>query len=369
VEDLLRRDPVRLDEERVKGFIAGKSVLVTGAGGSIGSELCRQVAALAPRALVLYERYENNLYEIHHELGRRFPGLPIEPVVGDVADVRQVDRVFAAARPQVLFHAAAHKHVPLMELNPIEAVRNNVFGTLTVAAGAERHGVESFVLISTDKAVEPESVMGTTKRIAEMIAQARNGRSTTRFVTVRFGNVLNSAGSVVPLFARQIREGGPVTVTDPEMRRFFMTIPEASALVIQAGSQGAGGEVFVLDMGEPVRIVDLARDLIVLSGLRPDVDVKLEFIGRRPGEKLDERLLEAQETELPTPHPKIRIARSPLPDRKALELQLERLAEAVEAGETAELLALLGELVPAFSAGRALPAPCSPALPPSGARA
>ena len=309
IEDLLGREPVQLDEEIVGSSIRSRVVIVTGAGGSIGSELCRQVCRFGPARLILVERYENALFEIHRELTSLFPQVPIDPKIGDVSDAERMDEIFGAAKPEIVFHAAAHKHVPMMEWNPSEAAKNNVGGTRILADLSDRYGVQRFVLISTDKAVNPTSVMGATKRVAEIYIQALSRRSETRFVTVRFGNVLGSAGSVIPIFRDQIAKGGPITVTHPEMRRYFMTIPEASQLVLQAGAMGEGGEIYILDMGEPVRIVDLARDLITLSGLRPDKDIEIRFSGVRPGEKLFEELSTEPEQAEKTKHPKIFIGR------------------------------------------------------------
>ncbi|PJB34058.1 MAG: polysaccharide biosynthesis protein [Deltaproteobacteria bacterium CG_4_9_14_3_um_filter_63_12] len=305
VEDLLGRQAVELDNAGVSRFLTGKNVLVTGAGGSIGSELCRQVAHFEPASLILVERSEFHLYSIHRTLLAEHPDLTITPVICDVGDAARVERIFEQEKPDVVFHAAAHKHVPMMELNPGEAVKNNVFGTLCVAEAAERHHAEAFVMVSTDKAVNPTSIMGATKRVAEIVIQALDSRSDTKFVAVRFGNVLGSTGSVIPLFKEQIAAGGPVTVTHPEMVRYFMTIPEAAQLVMQSAAMGAGGEIFVLDMGEPVRIVDLARDLIRLSGFEPEVDIAIEFVGTRPGEKLFEELGFNAEKMDKTVHPKI----------------------------------------------------------------
>ncbi|MEX2269894.1 MAG: nucleoside-diphosphate sugar epimerase/dehydratase [Vicinamibacterales bacterium] len=291
VEDLLGRDPVSLDYGPVRQFLEGKRILVTGAGGSIGSELCRQIAAARPATLVPLDRYENSLFHIHNELALAFDGLDLHPMVADVTDVPRIDQVLGEARPQVVFHAAAHKHVPLMEDNPCEAVKNNVRGTRVMAEGALRHGVERFVLISTDKAVNPTNVMGATKRVAELIVHGLNGSQTTRFAAVRFGNVLASNGSVVPTFLAQIANGGPVTVTHPEMRRFFMLIPEAVQLVLHAAALGDRAPLYVLEMGEQVKVVDMARDLIRLSGYVPDKDILIEFTGMRHGEKLFEELV------------------------------------------------------------------------------
>ncbi len=311
IEDLLGREPVSLDTESLKALLEGHVVLVTGAGGSIGSELCRQVARFGPKQLLLVDRSEPALFEIHRELRGRHQGLDVVPCIADICDAERVRALFARHRPTVVVHAAAHKHVPMMEWNPGEAIKNNVGGTKVVSDAANEFGVQQFVMVSTDKAVNPTSVMGATKRVAELYVQALNQKSKTRFVAVRFGNVLGSAGSVIPIFKEQIAAGGPVTVTDPEMRRYFMTIPEASQLVLQAATIGRGGEIFVLDMGEPVKIVDLARDLITLSGLVPDKDIEIRFTGLRPGEKLFEELSTVDEKAEKTRHPKIFIGRLP----------------------------------------------------------
>jgi FlaA1/EpsC-like NDP-sugar epimerase len=310
LDDLLGRDPVKLDDAGLHGLIAGRTVMVTGAGGSIGSELCRQIARFKPGKLLLYERSELALYTIEQELRDSQPDLACEYLIGDVCDSARLDEVMGANHPALVFHAAAYKHVPLMEQrNAWQAVRNNVLGTCCVARAAQRHGVEKFVLVSTDKAVNPANVMGASKRLAEMVCQGLQQPEGTRFVLVRFGNVLGSTGSVIPRFHEQIARGGPVTVTHPEITRYFMSIPEAAQLVLQAGLMGKGGEIFVLDMGEPVRIVDLARDMIRLSGFTED-DIRIEFTGLRPGEKLYEELLADNEHTLPTPHPKLRISRA-----------------------------------------------------------
>jgi len=310
LDDLLGRDPVKLDTAGLREWLRGRVILVTGAGGSIGAELCRQIARFQPRQLVLFELNEFALYTIEQEFAARHPGLPIVCAIGDVKDGTRVGEVLAQYRPSVIFHAAAFKHVPLMENdNAWQAVLNNVTGTQVLARAAIAHGVEKFVFISTDKAVNPASVMGATKRLAEMVCQALQQPAGTRFVMVRFGNVLGSTGSVIPKFREQIAAGGPVTVTHPEVTRYFMSIPEAVQLVLQAGLMGKGGEVFVLDMGEPVRIADLARDLIKLSGFGED-DIKIVYTGLRPGEKLYEEPLAAEENSLPTPHPKLRIAKA-----------------------------------------------------------
>ncbi len=309
IDDLLRRAPVSTDLRRVALLAQEKTVLVTGAGGSIGSELCRQLARARPTRLVAVGRGENSIFELVHELARSFPDVRVEPVIADVRDRARLERVFRQLRPHAVFHAAAHKHVPLMEQNVSEAILNNVLGTHVVADVSARTGVQRFVLISSDKAVRPSSVMGATKRLAEGVVQEIAARSSCRFMSVRFGNVLGSRGSVIPTFLRQIQAGGPVTVTHPDMVRYFMTIPEAVQLVLQAAVMGEGGEVFVLDMGEPVRVVDLARDLIRLSGLSAD-DVAVEFTGVRPGEKLYEELFFNEENASPTEHPKVLRARN-----------------------------------------------------------
>jgi FlaA1/EpsC-like NDP-sugar epimerase len=310
VEDLLGREPVVLDSEGLHELINGRTVMVTGAGGSIGSELCRQIARFGPAHLVLFEANEFALYVIEQELREAFAGISLVCTIGDVKDMRRVDQVLSTCQPTALFHAAAYKHVPLMENeNAWEAVRNNVLGTYVLGKQAIWHGVKKFVLISTDKAVNPTNVMGASKRCAEMVCQALQGTVGTRFVMVRFGNVLGSTGSVIPRFQQQIAQGGPVTVTHPDIIRYFMSIPEAAQLVLQAGVMGKGGELFVLDMGDPVKIVDLARDMIRLSGFDED-EIKIVFTGLRPGEKLFEELLADDEHTLPTPHPKLRIARA-----------------------------------------------------------
>ncbi|MEC7520543.1 MAG: nucleoside-diphosphate sugar epimerase/dehydratase [Myxococcota bacterium] len=348
IEDLLRRAPVELDVDAIADDLRDRVVLVTGAGGSIGSEICRQVAAFQPSKLLLAERAENNLFHIHRELRTSYPGLDITPVMADVTDEVRMRSIFERDRPYAVFHAAAHKHVPMMEWNSGEAVKNNVFGTKTVADLAHEHGAESFVMISTDKAVNPTSVMGATKRVAEMYVQALAEDSDTRFVTVRFGNVLGSAGSVIPIFKEQIANGGPVTVTHPEMQRYFMTIPEACQLVLQAGSMGNGGEIFILDMGEPVKIVDLARDLIQLSGLVPGRDIEIEFSGMRPGEKLFEELCVDAEHAEKTRHEKIFVGRRPPATLAEASRHLEVLARCTDGADRARVVASLQRCVPEF---------------------
>jgi FlaA1/EpsC-like NDP-sugar epimerase len=349
IEDLLGREQVQLDEDELNASIRGAVVMVTGAGGSIGSELCRQVCRYAPARLVLVERFENALFEIHRELIALYPEVAIDPQIGDVTDGRRMAKVFERARPAIVFHAAAHKHVPMMEANPGEAVKNNVGGTRMIAQLADRHGVERFVLISTDKAVNPTSVMGATKRVAEIFTQALALRSKTRFVTVRFGNVLGSNGSVIPIFKQQIAAGGPVMVTHPEMQRYFMTIPEASQLVLQAGAMGSGGEIYILDMGEPVKIVDLARDLITLSGFRPDEDIEIKFNGVRPGEKLFEQLSTDAEHADKTKHPKIFIGRIASPGWGEVVHGIDQLLALVDIDDPARVRRELHGLVPEYS--------------------
>ncbi|MDP1949135.1 MAG: nucleoside-diphosphate sugar epimerase/dehydratase [Nitrospirota bacterium] len=350
LEDLLQREPIQMDRQELHPLLEGKRVLVTGAGGSIGSELCRQIARYRPATLILFERYENGLYALDLELRRQFPDVAIVPAVGDVTIHDRVIEVLRQTDPELVFHAAAHKHVPLMELNPKEAVRNNVFGTKVVAEAALACGVDRFVLISTDKAVNPTSVMGATKRVAEDLLQRLSYSGQTKFTVVRFGNVLGSNGSVVPLFTDQIRRGGPVTVTHPEIKRFFMTIPEAVQLVLQASLLGRGGEVFVLDMGEQVKVVDLARNMIVLSGLVPDQDIQIVYSGLRPGEKLYEELFEAAEQVEPTAHAKIRRAISPpVIQSDRLDRAIAHLETALSHGDDDELIRRLNEAVPTYT--------------------
>lgn len=348
IQDLLCRAPVRLDDEAIGGFLEGRTVLVTGASGSIGSELCRQILAFRPDRLILLDHSENGLFYLERELRASVPeGTTITPRVASITDSVRIRTLFSKDKPQVVFHAAAHKHVPLMEANPGEAVKNNVFGTRTVVDEAFRVGVEAFVMVSTDKAVNPTSVMGVCKRLAETYVQSLSGLTPARLVTVRFGNVLGSVGSVVPIFKEQIRRGGPVTVTHPEMTRFFMTIPEAAQLVLQAGAQGQGGEIFVLDMGEPVKVLDLARDMIRLSGQTEGRDIRIAFTGLRPGEKLFEELYDEAEQLLPTSHPKIHVAQHrPYPAERLYD-GLKHLAEAVD-GPPDRVITLLQELVPDY---------------------
>lgn len=349
IEDLLGRAPVILDEASIGDYVRNKTVMITGAGGSIGSELCRQVARFSPTRLVLFERGEFNLYQIHMELLGMFPDMEISAVIGDVLNRSSVERVMVKNAPDVVFHAAAYKHVPLMEMNPVEALRNNVLGTWMVAELAHAHGVRKFVMISTDKAVRPTNIMGASKRMAELICQSFFPRSTTQFVTVRFGNVLNSAGSVVPLFKKQIEMGGPLTVTHRDIYRYFMTIPEAVQLIMQAGAMGKGREIFILDMGDPVRIVDLARDMITLSGLEPEKDIRIVFTGLRPGEKLYEELLTGGEEVKPTTHEKIKVAEMESVDGIALLAKLDELIiESMRNGFTQVLEKKIKEIVPEY---------------------
>lgn len=327
IEDLLGRDPIRLDNDEVGEFLNDKVVLVTGGGGSIGSELCRQIASFSPKQLIILDNYENNAYDIQNELLRDYPELDLVTIIANIREKNRLENIFRQYGPNVLFHAAAHKHVPLMEANPTEAIKNNVFGTLNVAECADKYGVSRFVMISTDKAVNPTNIMGATKRIAEMIIQAYDKHSKTEFVAVRFGNVLGSNGSVIPLFKKQIEQGGPVTVTDPEIIRYFMTIPEAVQLVLQAGAMAEGGEIFVLDMGEPVKIYDLAKNLIKLSGFEPGVDIQIEFTGLRPGEKLYEELLLAEEGIQATKNNKIYVAQPLYTDLAMLKREIDYLKD------------------------------------------
>ncbi|MCP4591517.1 MAG: polysaccharide biosynthesis protein [bacterium] len=349
IEDLLGREPVQLDEQAIGAVLASKRVAVTGAGGSIGAEMCRQIARFGPERLILIEQAENALFEIHRELVRTHPDINVIPYVADICDAVRLAAVFEAERPRVVYHAAAHKHVPMMECNPGEAIKNNIIGTKTVADTAVRCGIEKMVVISTDKAVNPTSVMGCTKRVAELYVQQLSDPQKTQFVTVRFGNVLGSSGSVVPIFRVQIEAGGPVTVTHPEMTRYFMTIPEAAQLVLQAGVMGRGGEIFVLDMGDPVKIVDLARDMIVLSGLRPEIDIDIEFTGVRPGEKLFEELSIAGEDFSSTQHPKIAIWRRRPEDWDKICAGIERLRSLADTATAREVRGALADAVPEYT--------------------
>jgi FlaA1/EpsC-like NDP-sugar epimerase len=350
IEDLLGRPPVTLDAGQVSDLIHHRVALVTGAGGSIGSELCRQICRFRPTQLVLVEQAENSLYDIHRELAAAWPQVVLVPVIADVCDRTRMLEVVRRHRPEIILHAAAHKHVPMMEWNPGEAVKNNVLGSRTVADVADEAGVANFVMISTDKAVNPTSVMGATKRLAELYMLAKSRTSSTRYVTVRFGNVLGSRGSVVPLFKEQIARGGPITVTHADMVRYFMTIPEASQLVLQAAAMGHTGEVFVLDMGEPVRIMSLARDLITLSGLRPDEDIEIHVTGMRPGEKLFEELTISAENATTTRHPRIFVGRSEdVPGLETLTRQLDGLLAGIDQAEPSEVRRRIAGLVPTYA--------------------
>ncbi len=350
VEDLLGRRPVHLDQDSIRERIRGRVVMVTGAAGSIGSELCRQIAQFRPLALVGFDEAETPLFQLDRELNRSFPDLVFHPEIGNITRPDILRRVMEHYEPSILYHAAAYKHVPMMERHVFAAVENNIFGTWQIALAAARHGVEDFVMISTDKAVRPTSIMGATKRTAELAIRALQKERGTKFVAVRFGNVLGSNGSVVPIFKDQIAMGGPVTVTHPEMRRYFMTIPEAAQLVLQAFSIGKGGEVFVLDMGEPVKIVDLARNLILLSGLQPDRDIKIQFTGVRPGEKLFEELNLQDEDLVPTSHAKIRSYVSPYNgDAMHMKTCMQDLQQAVNDRDTLRIVLLLKELIPDYT--------------------
>lgn len=346
IEDLLERDEVRLDMDIVEHYIRDKVVLVTGAGGSIGSEICRQIMRVGPKQLLLLGHGENSIYLINQELKNIYKDGPIIPIIADIRDKQQLDQIFTQYNPQVVFHAAAHKHVPLMEIQPMAAVLNNIYGTRNVADVAGRHGVERFVMISTDKAVNPTSVMGATKRVAEKVIISMNDTYDTKYITVRFGNVLGSRGSVIPLFKKQIEAGGPVTVTDPEMTRYFMTIPEASQLVLQAGAMGKGGEVFLLDMGEPVKIIDLARNMIRLSGLEPDKDIHIKITGLRPGEKKYEELLTSEEGTNRTNHTKIFEAPLDTVDRDWL---IEKISTFDSCETDMDVIGVLQDIIPTYT--------------------
>jgi FlaA1/EpsC-like NDP-sugar epimerase len=352
IEDLLRRPAVRLDRESIDAYLKDKRVLVTGAGGSIGSELCRQIARFGPEELVLVDHAENSLFYLNEELTASFPWLKYRLKVADVTSAERMGSIMQARRPHVVFHAAAHKHVPLMEANRPAAFANNVTGTRTVAEAAAAAGAAKFVMISTDKAVNPTSVMGASKRIAELVVQCLEGYQgrRTEYCSVRFGNVMGSSGSVIPLFTRQIEAGGPITVTHPDVVRYFMTIPEAAQLVLQAGAMGKGGELFVLDMGEPVKIAELARDMIHLSGLEPDVDIEIKYVGLRPGEKLYEELITGGEGVVPTPHEKIMVLRALACHQPEETLAKARRVEELAAAcaPQAELMAAVRELVPEY---------------------
>jgi len=348
INDLLGREAVQLETDLIADFAKDKVLLVTGAGGSIGSEMSRQVCHFQPKMLLLLEQAENPLFYIENELRKTFPDQKIAPVICDITDAPRMDEIFEKYKPQVVIHAAAHKHVPLMEQNPCEAIKNNIVGTKTVADAANKHNSTDFVMISTDKAVNPTSIMGSSKRIAEMYIQDLNLTSNTNFTTVRFGNVLGSNGSVVPIFKKQIAQGGPITVTHPDMQRYFMTIPEASQLVLQAAAMGKGGEIFLLDMGEPVKIVDLARELITLSGFRPGEDIEITFSGTRPGEKLFEELSIKGEDMVPTKHPKIGVWKSIPMGRQKIYDGIDGLLNVVQKNDRQDIINKIKVLVPEY---------------------
>ncbi len=347
IEDLLGREPIAVDVDEIAEYVRNKTVLVTGGGGSIGSELCRQIAAHQPKRLIIFDIYENSTYEIQQELLHRYPALALTVLIGSVRNTARVEEVFKTYHPDIVYHAAAHKHVPLMEDSPKEAIKNNVFGTWKMAQAADKFGAAKFVLISTDKAVNPTNIMGASKRICEMIVQTYAKNSKTCFVAVRFGNVLGSNGSVIPLFKKQIAQGGPVTVTSPDIIRYFMTIPEAVSLVLQAGAYAKGGEIFVLDMGEPMKIDDLARNLIKLSGLRVDEDIKIEYIGLRPGEKMYEELLLGEEGLKKTANKMIYVAKPITLDEAVFKEQLEQLRlSSLE--EESDIRSVVRQMVPTY---------------------
>jgi len=345
VEDLLAREPISLDTKSIENLILGKSVLITGAAGSIGSELCRQIAKFNPSLLLLLDQDETGIFNISEELKNKFPRLKISSIIADIQDEEKMTQVFNELHPNIVFHAAAYKHVPLMEENPDEAVKNNIFGTKIVAEAALKYGVEKLIFVSTDKAVNPLSIMGRTKRIGEMICQALNQKNHTKFISVRFGNVLDSRGSVIPIFREQIKRGGPVKVTHPEMKRYFMVISEACLLVMQAGAIGRGGEVFVLNMGKPIKILDLAKEMIRFSGLEPDKDIPIVFTEPRPGEKLFEEILTAEEGTIATQHQKIFIAKLSQVNEKKLNGGLEKLKNEVQKAEKKEIINTLKQLI------------------------
>jgi FlaA1/EpsC-like NDP-sugar epimerase len=345
IEDVLGREHVELNEEQIKEYLTGKRVMVTGAAGSIGSELCRQIMKMEPELLVLYERVENEIYRINMEFSQVFDAKRYKMVLGDILDTERLKWAMDTYKPQVVFHAAAYKHVPIMEDHPCLAIKNNIEGTYNVVKQSVGSGVDKFVLISTDKAVRPANVMGATKRIAELICQGMNGENKTKFIAVRFGNVLNSAGSVIPLFKEQIMKGGPVTVTHPEMTRYFMSIPEAAQLVMQAGAMGKGGEIFVLDMGEPVKITDLAHDMVRLMGLSVGDDIDIAYTGLRPGEKLHEELVSEEEESIKTMHGKITMVKSPPVDWPSLRTRIEEVVAHGNSNDPAEVLEILTSVI------------------------
>lgn len=347
IEDLLGRDPIRVNLDEIMGYVSSKVILVTGGGGSIGSELCRQIASHNPKQLIIFDIYENNAYDIQQELKDKHPELDLVVLIGSVRNTHRIESVFEKYRPDIVYHAAAHKHVPLMEDSPNEAIKNNVFGTYRTAMAAGKYGTKRFVLISTDKAVNPTNIMGASKRMCEMVIQMINHRYETEFVAVRFGNVLGSSGSVIPLFKKQIAAGGPVTVTHPDIIRFFMTIPEAVSLVLQAGAYAKGGEIFILDMGEPVKILDMAKNLIRLSGYEPDVDIPIQFTGLRPGEKLYEELLMREEGLQDTPNKLIHIGRPIEFDEGEFDEQLKELYD-IAYQDTERIREVVCKMVPTY---------------------
>ncbi|MDP1538644.1 MAG: nucleoside-diphosphate sugar epimerase/dehydratase, partial [bacterium] len=348
MEDLLGREAVSLDTKSLKNFLGNKTVLITGAAGSIGSELCRQVANFNPSLLLILDQDETGIFNIANELEDSFPRLKVSSIIANIQDEEKINQIFEKFRPSVIFHAAAYKHVPLMEEHPDEAVKNNIFGTKVVAELAIKYGAENFIFVSTDKSVNPTLVMGATKRVGEMICQALNQKNATKFISVRFGNVLDSRGSVIPIFREQIKRGGPVEVTHPEMKRYFMVTSEACLLVMQAGAMGRGGEVFVLDMGEPVKILDLAREMIRLSGFEPDKNIPIVFTGVRPGEKLFEEILTAEEGTIATQNQKIFNAKLSEIDEKKLNQGLENLREAVKKANRKEIVNILKQFIPSY---------------------
>lgn len=348
-EDLLGRKAVKLDMNGIEEYIKGRTILITGGGGSIGSELCRQIAKFKPKEVIVLDNYENGVYELQMEFKYNKVDINLTSVIASITDMKRLENVFIQYKPQLVFHAAAHKHVPLMEGNPIESVKNNVFGTLNLVKCADKYNVKKFVMISTDKAVNPTNIMGATKRACEMIVQSMDKRSKTEFASVRFGNVLGSNGSVIPLFKNQIAHGGPVTVTHPEINRFFMTIPEAAQLVLQAGAYAKGGEIFVLDMENPIKIYDLACDLIKLSGYEPNVDIKIEFIGLRPGEKLYEEVLTEEEGLKQTANNKIFVGKSTFEDYDGLVNELSKFKEIVDNDDRVQTIIKMQEIVPTYT--------------------
>ncbi|WP_052356446.1 UDP-N-acetylglucosamine 4,6-dehydratase family protein [Faecalimicrobium dakarense] len=348
IENILERKLIKTDLSDIGDYIKNEVVLVTGGGGSIGSEICRQVSKLNPKELIILDIYENNAYEIQQELLRRYKGdLNLKTIIASIRDKKRMEMIFEKYKPKIIFHAAAHKHVPLMESDPSEAIKNNIFGTLNVVTLAHKYGANNFVLISTDKAVNPTSIMGASKRVAEMIVQSIGENSETKFACVRFGNVLGSNGSVIPLFKKQISEGGPITITHPEMVRYFMTISEAVGLVINAGAISNGGEVFVLDMGVPIKILDLAKKIIKINGFTPEKDIKIKIIGLRPGEKLYEEILMQEEVVEKTKNNKIFISKAVKFDKSKLDLNLKKLEEIIDS-ENDDMISIIKDIVPNY---------------------